>query len=152
MGEVVVGFDPQVAEYDDVVKVTTGRISQSALGCLRDALRLEPLGRRLLVVREEAPKVTSGGLYKPDSAVEELATGWVISAGPMVGDETGANAKTGTYLGSPESLLLRKVTFGAYSGAAVVLKETDSKFGSDYVMLTDSDLHAIVRPEQKDNE
>ena len=71
-----------------------------------DLFKFAPWGNRILVVREPAIRKI-GEIIVPEVAVEKLAEGWVLSAGPDVGTDC-------PY--SPERLIGCKVVFGKYAG------------------------------------
>lgn len=43
---------------------------------------INPLGDRVVAVREKAPEKTAGGLYLPDTAKEKPVTAKVVAVGP----------------------------------------------------------------------
>jgi chaperonin GroES len=46
-----------------------------------DGVKIQPLGDRVVVEREEAEEVTAGGIVLPDSAKDKPARGTIISVG-----------------------------------------------------------------------
>lgn len=71
-----------------------------------DLFKFAPWGTRIIVVRE-VPIRKIGEIHVPEMAVEKLAEGWVLSAGPGVGAECPYSA---------ERLVGCKVVFGKYMG------------------------------------
>ena len=47
----------------------------------KSATKLQPLGDRIVVEREESQETTSGGIYLPNSAKDKPSRGTVISVG-----------------------------------------------------------------------
>jgi len=94
-------------------------------------MKLQPLGDRVVVRRDESEEMTAGGLYLPDSAKNKPARGTVVSIGDgrMLDDGTRSDftVKEGDH-----------VLFLSYAGE-------DFKFGDDeFLLMRESDILAII--------
>ena len=94
-------------------------------------VKIQPLGDRIVVRREEALEVTAGGIVLPDSAKDKPARGTVVSVGDgkMLDD------------GSRSSLQLKegdRVLFSSYAGESF-------KLGDDELLLMrEDDVLAVI--------
>ena len=79
-------------------------------------------GRRLLIVAE-SPERTYGHIVIPKSiqAREPKTTGWVIAAGPLVGEPASGLPGWSPYL--PQDLILKRVLFSAFAGVELPVVE-----------------------------
>ena len=97
-------------------------------GC---GMKLQPLGDRLVIRRDESQDRTSGGLYLPDSGKDKQARGIVVS----VGDGRTLDDGTRSVFTVKEG---DRVLFLAYAGE-------EFKFGDDELLLMrESDLLAVI--------
>ena len=89
-------------------------------------LKIKPLADRVLIKPSEAETTTSSGIIIPDTAQEKPQKGKVVAIGNGTKDHE-MTVKVGD-----------SVLYGKYSG-------TELKFeGSDYLMMRESDLLAII--------
>ena len=89
-------------------------------------LKIKPLADRVLIEPAEAETTTVSGIIIPDTAQEKPQKGTVVAVGNGTKDHQ-MSVKIGD-----------KVLYGKYSG-------TELKFeGSDYLMMRESDLLAII--------
>ena len=89
-------------------------------------LKIKPLADRVLIKPSEAETTTSSGIIIPDTAQEKPQKGKVVAIGNGTKDHE-MTVKVGD-----------NVLYGKYSG-------TELKFeGSDYLMMRESDLFAII--------
>jgi len=89
-------------------------------------VNIKPLADRVLVEPMAAETKTASGIIIPDTAKEKPQKGKVVAVGPGTKDED-MTVKEGD-----------TVLYGKYSG-------TELKFdGSDYLMLRESDILAII--------
>ncbi len=89
-------------------------------------LKIKPLADRVLIKPSEAETTTSSGIIIPDTAQEKPQKGKVVAIGNGTKDHE-MTVKVGD-----------NVLYGKYSG-------TELKFeGSDYLMMRESDLLAII--------
>jgi len=102
-----------------------------------------PLGRRIVVVCEEAQEATTGGIIIPDQARERPAVGWVLSAGPDVGVVYTEN-DPGYWPFSNVDLLGTKVVFGKYAGYPLeigdIAENSEDPFKAEFVVITDKEI------------
>tara|TARA_B100000780_G_scaffold67301_1_gene44470 strand:- start:578 stop:856 length:279 start_codon:yes stop_codon:yes gene_type:complete len=89
-------------------------------------INIKPLADRVLITPLDAETKTASGIYIPDSAKEKPQKGTVMAVGPGT-IENPITVKVGD-----------SVLYGKYSGTEL------SHEGSDYLMMKESDLLAIV--------
>jgi len=89
------------------------------------AVKLEPLGARVLILPDEGEDKTSSGLYLPETAKEKPQRGTVEAIGDE--EEMVTNLKTGD-----------KVLFPKYSGNEIKLD------GKTYLLMDEADVLARV--------
>ena len=90
------------------------------------SLNIRPLADRVVIEPAAAEEKTASGLYIPDTAKEKPQRGTVVAVGPGKKDEP-TTVKVG------ESVL-----YGKYAGTEINIE------GSDYLIMRESDLLAIV--------
>ncbi len=95
------------------------------------ALKLKPLGNRLVVEPIEQEDVTASGIVLPETAKEKPQRAKVLSAGPGDRDESGKRIPMEVKVGEI-------VLFAKYSGTEIKI---DSK---KLLILKESDVLAIV--------
>jgi chaperonin GroES len=95
------------------------------------ALKLKPLGDRVIVKQSEAEEKTKSGILLPDAAKEKPTRGKVISVGPGRLDDNGKRMEIALRAGDT-------VYYGKYTGTDV---EID---GEKLVILRESDILAVV--------
>lgn len=94
-------------------------------------MKLQPLGDRVVVSRDESEEVTAGGLYLPDSAKNKPSRGKVVSVGDGKLLDDGSRSKFTVKEGD-------RVLFLSYAGE-------DFKFGDEeYLLMRESDILAII--------
>jgi chaperonin GroES len=95
------------------------------------ALKIRPLGDRILVKRLEEGETVRGGIIIPDTAKEKPQEGKVIATGNgKVGDDSKRiplDVKAGD-----------KILFGKYSGSEVKIED------DEYLILREEDVLAIL--------
>ncbi len=97
--------------------------------CFMVRQKIQPLGNRLVVQRQEA-QTTRGGIILPDAAKEKPRQGKVIAVGPGKVDEKGHKAPLDVKVGD-------QVLFAAYAG-------TEYKADvADYLILSEDDVLAV---------
>jgi len=89
-------------------------------------INIKPLDDRVLIKALDAETKTASGIYIPDSAKEKPQKGTVIAVGPGT-SENPITVKIGD-----------QVLYGKYSGTEL------NHEGTDYLMMKESDLMAIV--------
>jgi len=95
------------------------------------ALKLKPLGSRLVVEPIEQEDVTASGIVLPETAKEKPQRGKVLSVGPGERDEQGKRI--------PLDVSVKDVVlFAKYSGTEIKME------GKKYLILKENDVLAIV--------
>jgi chaperonin GroES len=97
-------------------------------------IKLQPLGDRVVIEREESEERTAGGIYLPDTAKEKPSRGVVVAVGDgrLLKDGTRApmQVKKGDH-----------VLFSSYAGDTI-------KIGDDeYLLMREDDVLAILDEE-----
>ncbi len=95
------------------------------------ALKLKPLGSRVVVEPIEQEEITAGGIVLPETAKEKPQQGKVLAVGPGDRDEDGKRIAMDVSVGD-------KVLFAKYSGTEIKMD------GKKLLILRESDLLAIV--------
>ena len=95
------------------------------------ALKIRPLGEKVLIKRLEAEETTAGGLVLPDTAKEKPQKGTVLA----VGD--GRQLKDGTRA-KPQVAKGDQVLFASYAGTEIKVD------GEEYMLMDESDVLAIL--------
>lgn len=95
------------------------------------AIKLKPLGDRVIVKQSEAEEKTATGILLPDSAKEKPTRGKVISAGPGKLNDKGERLDLSVKAGDV-------VYYGKYSGTEI---EVD---GEKFVILRESDILGVL--------
>lgn len=94
-------------------------------------MKLQPLGDRVVVRRDESEEVTAGGLYLPDSAKNKPSRGVVVSVGDGRLLDDGTRSEFTVREGD-------RVLFLSYAGE-------DFKFGDcEFLLMRESDILAII--------
>ncbi len=91
-----------------------------------EAIKMRPLGTRVILEPLEAEEKTKGGIIIPDSAKEKPQSGRVVAVGAGSKDEP-MEVKVGDV-----------VLYGKYSGTEI------SYENKDYLIMSQSDILAIV--------
>jgi len=95
------------------------------------AMKLKPLGDRVVVEPIEQEDVTMGGIVLPETAKEKPQKGTVLSIGPGARDEDGKRIAMDVQVNDT-------VLFAKYAGTEIKIE------GKKYLILRESDLLAIV--------
>jgi chaperonin GroES len=96
------------------------------------ALKLKPLGDRLVIEPIEQDETTAGGILLPETAKEKPQEGKVIAVGPGRLDENGNRVKMEVKEGD-------RVLYAKYAGTEIKL-EGENKV----LILKESDILALV--------
>jgi chaperonin GroES len=94
-------------------------------------VRLQPLGERLVIQREEGESKTAGGIVLPDSAKEKPARGTVIAIGTGKLLDDGTRSKSQLKAGD-------RVLFTSYAGENVEIDDVE------YLLMREDDILAVV--------
>jgi len=90
------------------------------------AIKIKPLGDRVLVEAASAEEKTKGGIIIPDTAKEKPQKGKVVAAGKGTKDEP-ITVKVGD-----------TVLYGKYAGTEIALN------GGEYIIMRESDIFAVI--------
>jgi chaperonin GroES len=94
-------------------------------------IRLQPMGERLVVQREEGESKTAGGIVLPDSAKEKPARGTVIAIGTGKLLDDGTRSKSQLKNGD-------RVLFTSYAGENVEIDDVE------YLLMREDDILAVI--------
>ena len=95
------------------------------------ALKLKPLGDRVVVEAAPAEEMSSGGIILPDTAQEKPQQGTVAAVGPGKTNDAGKEVAMSVKKGD-------KVLYGKYSGTEFAFE------GTEYLIMRESDILAIL--------
>jgi chaperonin GroES len=95
------------------------------------SLKLQPLGDRVVVERDETEERTSGGILLPDTAKEKPARGTVISVGNGRLLDDGRRSALQVKAGD-------KVIFTSYAGETIKIDE------QEYLLISEDSILAVV--------
>jgi chaperonin GroES len=101
--------------------------SKSAAG----KIKIQPLGDRVVVKRDESEEVTAGGIVLPDSAKDKPARGKIVSIGNGRLLDDGSRAKVQVKVGE-------RVLFSSYAG------ETFKLGDDELVLMREEDILAVI--------
>jgi chaperonin GroES len=96
------------------------------------ALKLKPLGDRLVVEPIEQEETTAGGILLPETAKEKPQEGKVVAVGPGRLDENGNRIKMEVKEGD-------RVLYAKYAGTEIKLEGAEK-----VLILKESDILALV--------
>jgi chaperonin GroES len=94
-------------------------------------MKLQPLGDRVVVEREESESITAGGIVLPDSAKDKPARGKIVSVGDGRLLKDGSRAPLQVKAGN-------RVIFSSYAGDTFKLGDRE------LVLMREEDILAII--------
>jgi chaperonin GroES len=94
-------------------------------------IKLQPLGDRVVVQRDESLDVTTGGIVLPDSAKDAPARGTVVSVGDGIMMPDGSRVALQLTVGA-------RVIFSSYGGEAINIDD------EEYLLMRESDVLAVI--------
>ena len=94
-------------------------------------IRLQPLGERIVVQRDESESTTAGGIVLPDSAKDKPARGTVIAIGTGKQLDDGSLAPSQLNNGD-------RVLFSSYAGETVEVDDVE------YLLMREDDVLAVI--------
>ena len=97
----------------------------------RKKVKLQPLGDRLVIQREESLETTAGGIVLPDNAREKPARGTVVSVGDGKLLDDGSRGALQVKPGD-------KVIFASYAGDTFSIEE------EEFLLMREDDLLAVI--------
>ncbi len=98
----------------------------------KSKVRLQPLGDRVVIERDESEEVTSGGIVLPDSAQDAPARGRVLAVGD--GKLTRDGSRSPLQVEADD-----RVIFSSYAGDKF---ETDG--GGELLLMREDDILAVI--------
>jgi chaperonin GroES len=97
----------------------------------KTALKLQPLGDRVVVEREESESRTAGGIVLPDTAKDKPSRGTIVAVGDGKLLEDGSRSKLQVKVGD-------RVLFSMYGGDQVKIGE------QELLLMREDDVLAII--------
>ncbi|HIF32055.1 MAG TPA: co-chaperone GroES [Planctomycetes bacterium] len=97
----------------------------------KSGLKLQPLGDRVVVQREESEETTAGGIVLPDSAQDKPARGRVVSIGTGRLLDDGSRSEIQVKEGD-------RVIFSSYAG------ETFKVGDDELLLMREDDILAVI--------
>jgi chaperonin GroES len=97
----------------------------------KSKVKLQPLGDRVVVQREESEEKTAGGILLPDTAKDKPARGTVISVGNGKLLDDGSRGKVQVKVGE-------RVIFSSYAGETFKVDE------EEYLLMREDDILAVI--------
>jgi len=94
-------------------------------------IKLQPLGDRLVVQRQESQERTEGGIYLPDSAKDKPTRGTVVSIGDGKLLDDGSRGAMQVKVGDV-------VLFTSYAGENIEIGDVE------YVLMGESEVLAVL--------
>ena len=94
-------------------------------------IRLQPLGERIVVQRDESESTTAGGIVLPDSAKDKPARGTVLAVGTGKQLDDGTRAACQLENGD-------RVLFSSYAGETVEIDDVE------YLLMREDDVLAVL--------
>src|SRR6056297_717339 len=94
-------------------------------------VRLQPMGERIVVQRQESEETTAGGIVLPDSAREKPARGTVVAVGSGKLLDDGTRAASQLQEGD-------MVLFSSYAGETVEIDDVE------YLLMREDDVLAVL--------
>jgi chaperonin GroES len=105
-----------------------------------------PLGSRVILVKEEAPETSEGGIVIPDKAREKPLTAKVIAVGA---DCSRVNLPTHPRRGIPKSEIRLQVgdevVYASFAGTEFTIN------GQDIIVVDEEDIMLVLREESNDD-
>lgn len=94
-------------------------------------IKLQPLGERVVVEREEAETKTAGGIVLPDSAKDKPTRGVIVSVGDGRLLDDGSRAPLQVKVGD-------RVLFSSYSGQEFKLGD------EEFILMSEEEILAVI--------
>ncbi len=94
-------------------------------------MKIRPLNDRVLVIRVEEEKKTSGGIIIPDTAKEKPQEGKVVSAGPGKMDDNGKRQPLQVKAGD-------RILFSKYAGTEIKID------GVEHIFMREDDILGVL--------
>jgi len=98
---------------------------------VKSKIKLQPLGDRVVVQRDESEEVTTGGIVLPDSAKDAPVRGTVMSVGDGTIMRDGSRVALQLTVGA-------RVIFSSYGGETINIDD------EEYLLMRESDVLAVI--------
>ncbi len=95
------------------------------------AVKVKPLGDRVLVMPEDEEEQIKGGIIIPDTAKEKPQRGKIVAVGDGKTDDSGKKVKLSVKKGD-------QILYGKYSGTEVRLDD------EDFLIMPEGDILGII--------
>lgn len=96
------------------------------------AVKIKPLGDRVLITTAEEQEVSKSGIIIPDSAREKPQEGEIVAVGPGKKTDDGKTIPLSVKVGD-------SVIFGKYAGTPIKHEE------EEYLLLKEDDILGIIK-------
>ena len=107
------------------------KVAKKSSGRSAATVKIEPLGDRVVVEREDSEAVTAGGIVLPDSAQDKPSRGKIVSVGAGRLLDDGSRSKMQVNKGD-------RVLFSSYAGE-------DFKLGDrELLLMREEDILAVI--------
>ena len=97
----------------------------------KSKMKLQPLGDRVVITREESEERTAGGILLPDSAKDKPARGQVVSVGNGKLLDDGTRSAMQVKVGD-------RVIFSSYAGETFKVDDTE------LLLMREDDILAVI--------
>jgi chaperonin GroES len=97
----------------------------------KTSIRLQPMGDRIVIERQQSEETTAGGIVLPDSAQEKPARGAVVAIGSGKLLDDGSRATSQLKQGD-------QVLFSSYAGETVEIDDIE------YLLMREDDVLAVI--------
>ena len=97
----------------------------------KSKVKLQPLGDRVVIKREESEETTTGGILLPDSAKDKPARGQIISVGNGRLLDDGSRGELQVKVGD-------RVIFSSYGGETLNLDD------EELLLMREDDILAVI--------
>ncbi|GIX00033.1 MAG: 10 kDa chaperonin 2 [Pirellulaceae bacterium] len=94
-------------------------------------IKLQPLGDKIVVQREQSEEKTDGGIYLPDTAKDKPTRGTVVAVGEGRLLDNGNRAEMQVKVGD-------RVLFTSYAGETIEIGD------EEYVLMGESEVLAVL--------
>lgn len=98
----------------------------------KTGIRLQPLGERVVIERDESEETTAGGIVLPDSAQDKPARGRVLAVGD--GKLTDDGSRTPLQVEVND-----RVIFSSYAG-----DKFETEDGGELLLMREDDILAVI--------
>jgi chaperonin GroES len=117
-------FTPPVIYWEDIYTMVTATKKKTKI-------KLQPLGDRVVVQREESEETTAGGIVLPDSAKNKPARGKVLSVGDGKLLDDGTRSRLQVKVGD-------RVIFSSYAGETLKVED------EELLLMHEDDILAVI--------